>query len=132
MENINQSETSINLTMKGQGLLTDKYKVLRRLGKGGYAKVYEIQDKTTGEIFACKHLSKLNIENLEKFQREINILQQIDHPNIIKLFEIYETSHSLYLVMEECKGGELFDKIIEHINQKQMYSEADQPKYYYK
>ena len=125
MENINQSETSINLTMKGQGLLTDKYKVLRRLGKGGYAKVYEIQDKTTGEIFACKHLSKLNIENLEKFQREINILQQIDHPNIIKLFEIYETSHSLYLVMEECKGGELFDKIIEHINQKQMYSEAD-------
>ena len=105
--------------------ITDKYKIIKQLGDGGYAKVYEIQNKTTGEIRACKHLSKLNLDNLEKFQREINILKQIDHPNIVKLFEIYETNNSIYLVMEECKGGDLFDKILEHINKHEMYSEKD-------
>ena len=69
--------------------------------------------------------SKLSIKNLEKFEREINILIKTDHPHIIKLYEIFESQRSLYLVMEECKGGEVFDKIIEHIQSKQMYSEKD-------
>ena len=48
-----------------------------------------------------------------------------DHPHIIKLYEIFESQRSLYLVMEECKGGEVFDRIIEHIQSKKMYSEKD-------
>ena len=103
----------------------DHYDVIRQLGKGGYGKVYEVKNKKTGEIRACKHLSKLSIKNLEKFQREINILIKTDHPNIIKLYEIFESQRSLYLVMEECKGGEVFDRIIEHIQSKKMYSEKD-------
>ena len=46
-----------------------------------------------------------------------------DHPNIIKLYEVFETKKSLYLIMEKCNGGELFDKIINHISSGQMYSE---------
>ena len=109
--------------MKGKFL--DYYDVVKQLGKGGYGKVYEVKNKTTGEIRACKHLSKLSIKNLDKFRREIEYMKKMDHPNIIKLFEVYESERSLYVVMEECKGGEIFDRIIEHINTKQMYSEKD-------
>ena len=50
-------------------------------------------------------------------------MKKSDHPNIIKLYEIFESKRSLYLIMEECKGGEVFDKIIEHIQNKKMYTE---------
>ena len=108
---------------KANGKLLEFYDVIKQLGKGGYGKVYEVRHKKTGEIRACKHLSKLDIKNLEKFRNEIDLLRTMDHPNIIKLYEIFESEHSLYLIMEECKGGELFEKIIERIKAKQMYSE---------
>ena len=110
---------------KAKGKLLDNYDVLKQLGKGGYGKVYEVRSKQTGEIRACKHLSKLNIKNLEKFRREIEILKKLDHPNIIKLYEIFESDRSLYMIMEECKGGEIFDRIIQRIQAKKMYSERD-------
>ena len=110
---------------KAEGLFLDNYEVIKQLGKGGYGKVYEVRNKKSGEIHACKHLSKQNIKNLEKFEREINILINSDHPNIIRIFEIYESQRSLYIVMEECKGGEIFDRIIQHIESKNMYSEKD-------
>ena len=109
---------------KGKKLL-DYYDVLKQLGKGGYGKVYEVKKKGTEEIRACKHLSKLDVKNLEKFRREIDYMKKMDHPNIIKIYEVYESDRSLYIIMELCKGGEIFDRIIEHINNKQMYSEKD-------
>ena len=51
----------------------------------------------------------------------MNILKKIDHPNILKLYEIFEDSKNYYLVTEYCKGGELFDEIIK----KKTFSEAD-------
>ena len=110
---------------KFEGDFLDTYEVIKQLGKGGYGKVYRVKNLKTGEIRACKQLSKLSIKNLEKFEREINILKKSDHPNIIKLYEIFESKRSLYLIMEECKGGEVFDKIIEHIQSKKMYTEKD-------
>lgn len=44
---------------------------------------------------------------------EINLLRLCDHPNIIKLYEIYESTEYIYLVMELLEGGELFDVILE-------------------
>ena len=108
---------------KFEGVFLDNYDVLKQLGKGGYGKVYRVKNKKTGEIRACKHLSKLKIKNIDKFQREIDILIKADHPSIIKLYEIFESRRSLYLIMEECKGGEVFDRILQHIQNKKMYSE---------
>ena len=105
--------------------IKDYYEVTDEIGKGGNAKVYEVKNKKTNDIRACKYLSKTNIKesDLEKFRREIQILIKTDHPNIIKLYEVFETKKSLYLIMEKCNGGELFDKIINHISCGQMYSE---------
>jgi len=123
-------ESSIKFSKKDfvglfEGVFLEHYEVIRQLGKGGYGKVYEVMSKKTKEIRACKHLSKLSIKNLAKFEREIEILRKADHPNIIKLYEVFESKHSYYLIMEECKGGEVFDRIIEHIQNKDMYSEKN-------
>ncbi len=105
--------------------LTDYYKIIRIIGEGGFGKVYEVQNRKTLETFACKKLSKLNILNLMKFKDEIRILSKSDHPNIIKLYEIYESNRSFYLIMELCKGGQLFNQISERAQKKNMYTEKD-------
>ena len=56
----------MNFVGKLDGIFLDNYEVIRQLGKGGYGKVYEVKNKKTGEIRACKHLSKLSIKNLPK------------------------------------------------------------------
>ena len=114
-----------NFVGKLDGIFLENYDLLKTIGKGGYGKVYQVKNKKTGEIRACKHLSKSCVKNLEKFEREINILIHTDHPHIIRLYEFFESQRSLYLIMEECKGGEVFDRLIERIQKKQMYSEKD-------
>ena len=113
---------------QSSGPLLEHYDIIKPLGKGGYAKVYEVQHKKTKEIRACKHLSKANIPDYDKFKREIQILIIADHPNIIKLYEVFESKRSLYLVMELCRGGELFDRVIEHMETGEMYTEKDAAK----
>jgi calcium-dependent protein kinase len=107
------------------GKLTDTYDKVKELGKGTYGLVYRVKNKITGEERACKQLLKSKIQNSEKFKEEINIMSKADHPNIIKLYEIYEDNRNLYLIMEECKGGELFDRIINKIEAGKMYSEKE-------
>ncbi len=104
--------------------LRDDYMILSKIGKGGYGQVYRVKNIKSGEKRACKLLSKLNVE-LERFYKEINILKKLDHPNIIKLYEVYESKEYLYLIMEECKGGELFDKLIEHTEKGKNYTEKE-------
>ena len=121
-------ETSIKIgkdsfVCKFDGAFLENYEALKQLGKGAYGKVYKVKNIKSGAIYACKHISKLRIKDIDQFKREINILIKTDHPNIIKLYEIFESHHSFYLIMEECKGGELFDKIVEHIQAKKMYTE---------
>ena len=103
----------------------DYYNIIKEIGKGANGKVYEVQNKKTKDIRACKFLPKSNIKesDLQKFRREIKILIKTDHPNIIKLYEVFETNKYLYLIMERCNGGELFDKIINNIGSGKMYSE---------
>ena len=116
-----KKETFVNI---GRAL-RDCYEFTKNLGKGGYGKVFQVRNKKSGQLYACKKLSKLNVNNLIKFRREINILVKMDHPNIIKLYDVFESQNSLYLIMEECHGGELFDRILKRIESNEMYSEKE-------
>jgi calcium-dependent protein kinase len=113
---------------KVKGNLTDLYYVKEEIGSGSYGRVFRVKNKETGETRACKQLTIKHIQNYEKFMLEINILTKMDHPNIIKLFEVFEDKRYVYLVMEECTGGELFDKIIEKLQNDTIFTEREAAK----
>lgn len=83
------------------------------LGTGGYATVCKGLEKRTGHTRAIKRIMKSMIPDRKRLQQEIEVMLALDHPNIIKLFQTFEDSRCIYLVMELCTGGELFDRIIE-------------------
>jgi len=75
--------------------------------------VFVATEKGTGVKRAIKCIEKKKVKNQERFKTEIDIMIKLDHPNVIKLYETYEDTKYLYLVMELCEGGELFDKIVD-------------------
>ena len=85
----------------------------KRLGKGSYGSVYLCRHRKTCDEFACKviGMNRINSHYLRKLHMEIAIMKQVDHPNIIKLRDVFFGSRTVYLVMELCKGGELFDEV---------------------
>ena len=119
------NEKNENIITRDPGTLVEKYIKIKELGSGSYGKVYEIENKTTKEKFACKHITKRKICDMDRFNNEINIMKQCNHPNIIKLYEIYEDQRHIDLVMEECLGGELFDRIMKRIEEKKIYTEKE-------
>jgi len=85
----------------------------KKLGEGSYGSVCKASNKASKATRAVKTIPKTQMKNLERFQQEIALMKMMDHPNIIKLYESFEDHRNIYLVMELCAGGELFDKIIE-------------------
>jgi len=84
-----------------------------KIGEGGFGTVSPAKDKATGIRRAVKMLMKAHVQNVDSLRKEIEITQKLDHPNIVRLFAVYEDRCCLYLVMELCEGGELFDRLVE-------------------
>ena len=99
---------------KVEGKLEDKYKIIKEIGTGGFSRCLLVKNKTTGIEYACKELPKKKLSDYEGLMREVNLMIKLDHPNIIKLYEVYENDKNIYLIMELCTGGELFDRIVEN------------------
>uniref|UniRef100_A0A8B9JQS9 non-specific serine/threonine protein kinase n=2 Tax=Astyanax mexicanus TaxID=7994 RepID=A0A8B9JQS9_ASTMX len=84
------------------------YRLLKTIGKGNFAKVKLARHILTGrELF-----------------REVRIMKILNHPNIVKLFEVIETEKTLYLVMEYASGGEVFDYLVAHGRMKEKEARA--------
>jgi serine/threonine protein kinase len=83
------------------------------LGSGNFGKVFLAFHNVNYEFkVAVKTMKKKKIgENLKKLKSEIKILSKLDHPNICKYYETYESPNYVYLIMEYCGGGDLFDRI---------------------
>lgn len=116
---------------KGEGKVTDSWKIGKKLGKGsfGTVRICQRQKNPTAMMplhlkAAVKIIDKKNLgENeLKNLSRESEILAKADHPNCVRLFEIFDTKNRLYLVQELCSGGELFDAITK--SPEGMFSEA--------
>ena len=67
----------------------------------------------------------MNDSQKEKLKREVNILKNLNHPNIVQLFEVFEDDKNIFLVMELCDGQELFEEICQKIDRRETYSEKD-------
>jgi len=103
-----------NFIIDNPGKITEFYEIdKKKLGEGSYGAVSKCTSKATGVTRAVKSISKSQMKNMEMFKREIAIMKIMDHPNIIKLFESFEDHRNIYLVLEICTGGELFDRIID-------------------
>jgi len=86
------------------------------LGSGVASVVRLCEHKKTGVKYAVKCLDIGRVKNeqgLRQIRDEIYIMCQLDHPNIVRLEEVYESQNKIYLVMENCEGGELFDRLDE-------------------
>ncbi|XP_016354700.1 serine/threonine-protein kinase MARK1-like isoform X3 [Sinocyclocheilus anshuiensis] len=102
------------------------YRLLKTIGKGNFAKVKLARHVLTGREVAVKIIDKtqLNPTSLQKLFREVRIMKVLNHPNIVKLFEVIETEKTLYLIMEYASGGEVFDYLVAHGRMKEKEARA--------
>lgn len=85
------------------------------LGEGGYGKVFVARDRNFADrLVAVKRVTKTRSRSANaSFYREIEIMKELDHPCICKLFETFEQGSHIFFVMEYCEGGEVFERIIQ-------------------
>jgi calcium-dependent protein kinase len=110
---------------KVAGKFEDKYTIIKEIGSGAFSRCLKVKNKITGVSFACKELSKKNVSDYKGLMAEVNLMIKLDHPNIIKLYEVYENESYIYLIMEYCRGGELFDRIISKTEKGKQYTEKE-------
>jgi len=106
-----------------------RYIILHTIGKGEFGKVKLAYDPQKDIEVAIKFIKRSNITSAQKqakLEREINILQNLDHPNIVRLFDVIETEKYIGIVMAYANGGELF----EYISENQYLSEEESAKFF--
>ncbi|WZY80790.1 hypothetical protein YC2023_027174 [Brassica napus] len=86
------------------------------LGSGQFGTTFLCTDIKTGEKYACKSLLKKNIKtarDMDDVRKEVEIMKRMPkHPNIVSIKDAFEDNKAVYIVMEICEGGELFDRIV--------------------
>jgi len=94
--------------------IEERYKInMKQIASGGYGKVYKAEDRLCkGRMVAIKKVLGMSEDTVDKFMKEAKIMQELDHPGICKIFEVYQDGSDLYFVLEFLEGGELFDRIL--------------------
>ncbi|BFU25287.1 protein kinase, putative [Entamoeba histolytica HM-1:IMSS-B] len=94
-----------------------KYNIIgtSELGEGAFSIVVAGEIIKTKERVAIKKITKKDIpeDQLEMIKREIQLMRQLHHKNIVKLFDVYENNEILYLILEYVEGGELYDRLVQ-------------------
>jgi len=125
---LSDDESSISISNKlfindiSEYLPSKKYKILSKLGSGSFGKVFLAENKYTKEKVAMKQIKKCNKELLSdgEIKDEIDILKGLDHPDIVRIIESFNTKDSYVLVTEYCEGGELFDEVRNQLSETQI------------
>lgn len=96
------------------GKVEDFYVIEKtNLGEGSFGSVAKAKCKRTNVERAVKTVDLKAVRNPQRFELEIQIQKSLDHPNVVRLYETFRDARKLYLVMELCTGGELFDRIVD-------------------
>ncbi|CAH8598111.1 unnamed protein product [Schistosoma haematobium] len=101
--------------------VTDKYTVSKHIGRGAYGEVRLIFDKEYCEKYAMKIVQKKHFSLASKFGKpstssiasEVDILTRLNHPCIIQIYDVIDTTEAMYMVLELVEGGELFNRIVD-------------------
>ena len=91
------------------------YRIGRVLGKGAFGKVSLAMHKLSEQLVAIKSMSKetlqCEVDQRRRTRLEMGILKQCNHPNVVRLFDTFETTKHICFVIELCSGGDLFSYI---------------------
>ncbi|KAJ3198974.1 MAP/microtubule affinity-regulating kinase 3, partial [Dinochytrium kinnereticum] len=92
------------------------YDLDKAIGEGNFAKVRLATHCLTGEKVAIKIIDKEKLDKVtaRKLFREVRIMKLLNHPHIVRLYEVIDTPKDLYLIMEYAAGGEIFDYLVAH------------------
>ena len=102
------------LAGKYKGFFLDKYKLLGHLGTGGMSSVYLAESKSTGKKRAIKVLPKKKVSDksyLDRFYREGKAAASLNHPNIVRVYDINNVGDTHYMVMEYVRGKDLYEYV---------------------
>ncbi|XP_067451398.1 interferon-induced very large GTPase 1-like [Thunnus thynnus] len=91
----------------------EKYKKVKRIGKGGFGMAILVKSKEDGHQYVIKEIgiSRMSPEERQKAQKEVEVLAKMSHPNIVQYKESFEVKDCLCIVMGYCEGGDLLEKI---------------------
>ena len=99
------SINDLNTYQLPSNCFSSHYKILSFLGKGSYGKVFKAREISTGRVLAVKKIQINNsLTKYKKTIKEINLLKNLDHPNIVKFYDFFEEEENIYLMMEFLEG----------------------------
>jgi serine/threonine protein kinase len=110
-----ESDASDNSGVSGLPRFFSKYEYIRRIGSGFCSTVALVRHTLTGDLWACKAVSRTLLianELLEPFERELRLFEALRHPHVVAFREIVYLDHLICVIMEYCSGGDMFDYII--------------------
>ncbi|XP_060739306.1 serine/threonine-protein kinase Nek1 isoform X3 [Tachysurus vachellii] len=91
----------------------DKYEKVKKIGEGSFGKAILVRSREDGHQYVIKEIgiSKMSNKERQESRKEVAVLANMSHPNIVQYKESFEESGCLYIVMDYCEGGDLFKKI---------------------
>jgi serine/threonine protein kinase len=93
------------------------YEIVRQIGVGGFSAVVLVREKATGSEYACKVVTRESLAasgTFARFEQEVRLLEQLRHPNIVPIVECLFEDNFIFVIMEYCSGGELFEFLVKH------------------
>ena len=111
------SINDLNTYQLPSNCFSSHYKILSFLGEGSYGRVFKAREMSTGRIIAVKKVLIGNSHSIyKKTIKEINLLKNLDHPNIVKYYDYFEEEDCIYLMMEYLEGCTLKQYIKDNQN----------------
>ncbi|CAH1267417.1 NEK1 [Branchiostoma lanceolatum] len=91
----------------------EKYQKVKRIGEGSFGKAFLVRNKKDGKQYVIKEISitKMSPKERQESRREVTVLSKMKHTNIVSYQESFEEVGNLYIVMDFCDGGDLYQRI---------------------
>lgn len=94
----------------------DKYEIIKHIGRGSFGEVHTAKRKADGKVVVLKSISRVKDRQYNSAKSEIAIMKELDHPNIVKLYDDFMNEDKVVLCMEYVPGGDLQKLIVSHKN----------------
>eukprot|EP00915_Cephaloidophora_sp_WS-2016_P007943 GHVH01010980.1.p1 GENE.GHVH01010980.1~~GHVH01010980.1.p1 ORF type:complete len:596 (-),score=92.55 GHVH01010980.1:1001-2788(-) len=112
------------LTGKPGETIQDRYNFIKVLGEGSFGVVQLAEDRCSKMRRCIKIIDKSRMDvPKDQIKHEIDVMKSLDHPNIVKIYEVFEDFQNMYIIMEYCEGGELYSHIRQMQNDAKKFTE---------